>query len=637
MSQIESNLDPGAWSADMSRQAAYLLACMVQRLDDSEPRGPSQPARHPPLRTLLSYFLNDKSLPPPEAALELPEAPVPRFTDIPAGAPLDQIEELLIDDLTGLQAYRYYIMKPYRDKLIDSWDAYYPWLQIWRSKVDSVAIDAKARGLLGDASELMQRLKKRHPALADITKLKASYETGHGSEYFHFAGIGSQSIESENDADSSEFDFYEDASAIAQHQVMDIGGKFGSDGGPSKVDTLKNHDASDAIKVVDYLVRYNGVDPTLYRCINEVLGRVELPEAAEIGVTRLQEHRQLMKYSRMVDIEFDTTQASSRSITLAEALRWKKWVSRTSSGLFCFECPCPRTVCPVMTSDPSEETHDIHADHVPEVCIATHNLFVKLWYKQQLSEWATLSRLHTNSGEQDSPISRSSVTKSVSARSLLPKGAYFFRLPDGGQETFFIVCTHPDCNWVCSQHPFESGHAASHFLQDHGLRISDSHILEHFAFLVNDILREDSGGSQRRSQSMDSDSAITKSLFPASERRNKASSGLPSAARISVPDSFASSRRWSDVKLREECRRRHLSTDGNRMELKLRLKPVFAMEDAAKRGPGSAVKPVELQMRCTRCSINKLDCSYVLSKGKHSCKACLESNRKCTFRKIGKL
>ncbi|KAK8022753.1 hypothetical protein PG993_013520 [Apiospora rasikravindrae] len=211
--QDRMNLDASSRTGDLPRQLAYVLARMAQRHDENEQVHPSNIESQSTLSGWLSHYLNDKNLPPPTTAAGLPKPPTPQFSDIPSGAPLNQIEQILLDDASDLQGYRYYMLKPFRDKLIESWDKYYPWLQAWRERVRVAATDAQARGLLADTHELMQRLRRRDPSLSDISKCKISYETGFGKEYFIFTGMESH-IETQaadedvpnrdvNDSDSS--------------------------------------------------------------------------------------------------------------------------------------------------------------------------------------------------------------------------------------------------------------------------------------------------------------------------------------------------------------------------------------------------------------------------------------------------
>ncbi|KAK7909041.1 hypothetical protein PG985_014919 [Apiospora marii] len=524
---------------------------MTQRLDENT-QDPTANARQPSsLRDWLSHYLNDRSLPPPSSSLESPQTPAPKFNDIPAGASLDQIEQILIDDASDLQGYRYYVLKPFRDKLIESWDMYYPWLQVWRGRVRAAAADAQARGLLDNSYELMQRLRLRDPSVSDLNKCKISYETGFGKEYFTFTGIENHPEKKPSDESSIDQEVYDDASeyqvdgdyssailsGIRTHRHSQGEDIADLEVGDSSQDfVLDSHVTSSLVEVVDFLSQRGNVEANVYDCINTILGRESPPNLPVLPQPSRGELGMLLEYAAISDLEFDTSTACSRPITLAEALGSKLWVSKTRSGLFCVQCPCPPIPSPLLPSGNSGATHDLlprhfHIDPLvgdfglrhfkakhkyhyrikscekpladygrkdndpTDLTIACHNFAIRLWFSHLVSESGTFLQHPLPDGD-DQQDSASLVTKSITASCLSTKGYYQFPLGRDSTQRYVLICTHPDCNWIFNKDPFKMKRAVHHFLRHYGQNLSDGQILRQFVFrVIDDMPNEYGAGS----------------------------------------------------------------------------------------------------------------------------------------------
>ncbi|KAK8091532.1 hypothetical protein PG997_001893 [Apiospora hydei] len=458
MSQDGMNLGPSAWSEDMSRQLAYVLASMTQRLDESANSSSFHPTPQPSLRKWLSHYLNDRSLPSPPAAFDLPEPPAPN--------------------------------SPFRDRLIESWDLYYPWLRIWQQKVRDAAADAHGRGLLGNETELMHRLKRRHPPLSDISKCTTTYRTGFGAERFTFTGIGSNPAEHAGNEDAMDREVVvDDSSSTLSDTTSDpnLGSKDVIDlrDSDSPESSHVNPRMFGAIRAVDYMAQYGEVGAQVYHWFNTALGRVSRPEPSELQVPSDEDERQLLSHAEIADVEFDTTTACTYPITLSEAIHRRFWVCRTRVGVFCLPCPCPEIVSPNPPGSKSGATHDlvprnfyfdplvgdqglrhfktkhsfhgkttpgllatrgrkVQASHSEVPSIAAHNFAISLWHSELDSQWDMITYLvPTNEEIQRRSTIGSLVSKSGKETSLTIKNSFRFRIKDGGDDTYVVLCCGP--------------------------------------------------------------------------------------------------------------------------------------------------------------------------------------------------
>ncbi|KAK8123390.1 hypothetical protein PG999_003308 [Apiospora kogelbergensis] len=512
---------------DIDRQLGYLLAKQLRNGKSGHTsEGNGTPRKD--LCTWLSYYLNDERTLLPEDHIDLPRAPGPRFTAIDPGASLDEIEKTLLSDAGDLKAYRFFVLKPFRDKLIESWDMYYPWFQIWQDRVADAAADAKAHGLLDNTSELMERLKRRGHFVSDIGNCTFLYETGHGSEYFNFVNIGQHPKDYVDDEASGKVASCSSPEVLRgthDDPLVDASG-----GHSPKVCNITEPAMSneDVMHIIDYMAQQGAVELNIYACINKLLRRPATCEAMEqLRPTRREHRRLLTEYAPMVDVDFDPALACSRPITLHQALQWKKWICRTRAGTFCIECPCPKTACLVLLPDGSEAAHELipryfHMDpfrqdfamqhfrdshgepimttseiltmhgrkvidgHSTEFSIATHNFIAKLWGLEAASEWARLPRQGANS--ESETIDSSCVTKVIRASPVSDTDHYRFALPGGDDAQFILICTFAGCDWLCENCPFTHNRAKKHF-QVHGLDIANRQVLEHFVFQVVDHTR----------------------------------------------------------------------------------------------------------------------------------------------------